>query len=141
MNCASRLKRAVNLQNLAAFKADGMHIAEYLMSDNSTIEALKAEQFDVILRDAFSWPTKLLSQMLHVPEVDIISAGVIQPFSEPFYFIPNPVAYFPQLATALSPSMVSIAKTQRKLQKWSAVALSRTTSAAMMTVHEWSITI
>ena len=87
-----------------------MDIGKYLMSDNATIEALKAEKFDIIVRDASSWPTKLLTQMLNVPEVDMVSAGVLQPFYEAFYFVPNPIAYYPQFTTQLSPIMVRISK-------------------------------
>ena len=88
-----------------------MDIAEHLMSDNATIAALKAENFDIILRDAVSWPTKLLSQMLRVPEVDMVSAGVLQPFYEALYFAPYPIAYSSQFSTQLSPIMVSMSKT------------------------------
>ena len=96
-------------QNLAAFRNNGMHIAECLMTDNATITALRAEKYDIILRDASSWPTKLLSQMLQVPEVDVISAGFLQPLFDAFYFAPNPIAYYPQFATQLLPIMVSFA--------------------------------
>lgn len=94
-------------QAFVAFRKDGMDVAQHLMSDNATVAALKAEKFDLILRDATYWPTKLLSQMLHVPAVEVLSGGVMQPVYEAWYSAPNPIAYYPQCFSELSPIMVS----------------------------------
>ena len=68
------------VQTLAKVRKEGMDLGRHLLMDNITLKALRADNFDAALTDAASWPTKLLAQMLNIPEVEVSSAGVLQPF-------------------------------------------------------------
>lgn len=94
------------LQNLAWLRQDGLDIAESLLTDNSTIKLLRAAKFDLVLRDIVSWPSQLLSQILDIPEVDVLTLGCLQPFFGPRYSIPNPLAYIPGMTSTAVPPMV-----------------------------------
>ena len=85
----------------------GLATAHSLLQDNSTVAKLKAQNFALALRDTISWPTHLLSQILHIPEVDVISAGLAYPLLSLRYSIPHAVAYIPQMNAPVSPMMVS----------------------------------
>lgn len=77
------------------------------MSDQDTLDKLKALQFDVMLRDALCWPADLLSEVLGLPSVDLIPSPHLLPFHEESHMIPNPMAYVPQHTCGLTTSMVS----------------------------------
>ena len=84
----------------------GLINARSLMEDNSTIASLRAEKFDLVLRDIIAWPTALLAQILQIPEIDVVPTGVLLPFFGPRYSIPNPIAYAPQMTSTLIPVLV-----------------------------------
>ena len=84
-----------------------MKIAQSLLEDTRTVAAMRAEDFDLVLRDVASWPTALLAEMLNIPKVDFLPAGVLLPFRGPAWSIPNPVAYVPQVSSTMPPSPVS----------------------------------
>ncbi|KAK9841892.1 hypothetical protein WJX84_011815 [Apatococcus fuscideae] len=91
------------LQKFAWLRQDGLDLAESLLTDNVTIQTLRDAKFDLVLRDAVSWPSKLLSQILGIPEVDALTLGCLQPFFGPRYSIPNPLAYIPGLTSTAAP--------------------------------------
>ena len=95
------------LQNLAMLKENGVDIAQHLLMDASAISALQAGKFDLVLRDFILWPTQLLSEILEIPEVELVSTGVVMPYNGRRASIPNPIAYIPQMGSALHPNMVS----------------------------------
>ncbi len=76
------------------------------MEDSATIAKLKSNNYDLVLRDALSWPALLPAQILEIPYVDVLTTGVLQPFFGSWYSIPNPVAYMPQMTTASQPHTV-----------------------------------
>ena len=94
------------MQLAANLREDGLRDARSLLEDNATIATLRAEKFDLVLRDIISWHTALLSQILGVPEIDTSSTGNLVPFFAPRYLVPNPVAYVPQMNTYLIPRLV-----------------------------------
>lgn len=96
------------LQTLARLRQDGPDLAKSLLTDNNTIQLLKAADFDFVLRDIFSWPAHLLSHVLDIPEVDVLTFGCLQPFYGPRYSVPNPLAYIPGLTSTAVPPMVII---------------------------------
>ncbi len=85
-----------------------MKVAEALMNDTKTIAAMRQEKFDLVIRDAGSWPTQLPAKMLNVPGIDFIAIGTLLPFGGPTWSIPNPIAYVPQFSSAMLPSPVSL---------------------------------
>ena len=95
------------LQMAAQLRRFGLSNARRLLEDNSTISSLRAEKFDLVLRDIVAWPTALLAQILDLPEIDIITTGAFLPFFGPRYSIPNPIAYAPQMISTLIPILVS----------------------------------
>ncbi|KAK9838979.1 hypothetical protein WJX74_007115 [Apatococcus lobatus] len=90
-------------KKFAWLRQDGLDLAESLLTDNVTIQTLRDAKFDLVLRDAVSWPSKLLSQILGIPEVDALTLGCLQPFFGPRYSIPNPLAYIPGLTSTAAP--------------------------------------
>ena len=106
IDCQKLTLTGLWLQNLEWLRKEGLSFARHLMADNATIATLRANKFDLVLRDIISWPTHLLSQILEVPEVDVLSGVVLLPFFGPRYSIPNPLGYIPQLTTGLPGKMV-----------------------------------
>ncbi len=94
------------LQRLRWLKTSNLRIARSLLEDNQTIATLKAENYDLVLRDALSWPALLPPQILGIPYVDVLTTGVLQPLFGPRYSIPNPIAYLPQMISASPPNAV-----------------------------------
>ena len=94
------------MQMAALIRSASMTIAENLLRDNDTTAFLRAQKFDLVLRDIVSWPTGLLAQMLDVPEVDVYPSGTFQPIFGQRYSVPNPVAYLPQMISSLVPALV-----------------------------------
>ncbi len=94
------------LQMAAQLRHDGLSNSRSLLEDNETIALLRAERFDLVLTDVVLWPTGLLSQILEIPEIDMVTSGAILPFFGPRYSIPNPIAYAPQMTTTLLPALV-----------------------------------
>ena len=95
------------VQNLGWLKECSLRVARSLMEDNDTIAQLKADKYDLVLRDTLSWPALLPAQILGIPHVDVLTTGVLQPFFASKYSIPNPIAYMPQMTSASPPDVVS----------------------------------
>lgn len=76
------------------------------MSDQQTLDKLKAMQFDLMLRDALCWPAHLLGEVLGLPSVDFVPCPFLLPSFETSHMIPNPVAYVPQFTSGLTSNMV-----------------------------------
>ena len=94
------------LQVFDWLRDDGMKIAQSLMEDSQTVAAMRAEKFDLVLRDIGSWPTHLPSELLNIPEVDFMPVGSFMPWAGPRYNIPDPIAYLPQFTSSMLPSPV-----------------------------------
>ncbi|KAK9826069.1 hypothetical protein WJX74_009969 [Apatococcus lobatus] len=99
----------------------GLSLARSLLADKECFAALKADNYDLILRDTIGWQTQLLSKMLEVPEVDILTAGVALPLLGPRYSIPNRIAYIPQMGSLL-PSVMTF---KQRLQNYAWYLLFR----------------
>ena len=94
-------------QIFEVLRRDGLDLAETLLEDNSTIAAMRAANFDLVIGDIGSWPTRLPAKMLGIPEVDFFGIGALMPFAGPRWSIPNPIAYIPQFTSTTPPSPVS----------------------------------
>ena len=88
-------------------RRDGLDLAESLVKDNATIAEMRADGFDLVIRDVASWQTQLPAKMLNVPEIDFMAVGTLQPIAAPRWSAPNPIAYIPQMSSAMLPSPVS----------------------------------
>lgn len=77
------------------------------MEDSNAIAAMRAEAFDLLIRDMGSWATHLPAEMLNIPEIDMIGISSLLPICETSWSIPNPVSYVPQFTSTLLPSPVS----------------------------------
>ncbi len=65
-----------------------------------------AAGFDLLLRDAMSWPSAVLGEMLHIPTVELLPIPPLAPIFETSHSVPNPVAYIPQFGAGLTVNMV-----------------------------------
>ena len=94
------------LQKLEKFKTNNLRVAQSIMEDNETFTRLKAAKYDLVLRDALSWPALLPAEILGLPTVDVLTTPAIFPLFAPRYSIPNPVAYIPQMISTFPPNSV-----------------------------------
>lgn len=81
-----------------------------LIKDNKTLEALQQAGFDLFIQDGTNWPALFVQQQLGVPTVEFQPLPLLLPFTETLYQIPDPIAYIPQIGSALTPDMVSATK-------------------------------
>ena len=83
-------------------------VAWSLHRDDETLRLLKESNFDLMLRDAVNWPSFFLEEFLEIPSVELLPLPVMMPLMETLSSVPNPIAYVPQLGTALNSSMVGL---------------------------------
>ena len=94
------------MQTMAWLKQEGMEIAQSLLQDDDAIAAMKAEKFDLVIRDIASWPTHLPAEILQVPKVDLIAVSTLLPICGSRWSIPNPISYVPQYTSSMLPKPV-----------------------------------
>ena len=97
----------VRLQTISRVIEENTDTVWSLFRDNKTMEALQQAGFDLFIQDGTNWPALFVQQQLGVPTVEFQPLPLLLPFMETLYQIPDPIAYIPQIGSALTPDMVT----------------------------------
>lgn len=89
-------------------KKQTIEVAQSLMEDSHAIAAMRAQAFDLVLRDFTFWPTHLPAEMLQIPEIDLIAVSTLMPICANRWSIPNPISYIPQFTSSRLPNAVRL---------------------------------